>query len=519
MAKALLESQWKKVLKDHPTVDDPGLADALKAYAKSEGKDVDDQLEALEEIVAVAEKIKKQSAKSRNADLSSYLEDVLTEARQQQKRLEDEDEQVAGLLNDEKAYGTYLKKSLTRLVKKPLYFAAGLGTKPEEHRIIFHRSQDGKKLLKTLKDATEHTKFAWGLAGGHAERKGTLTLALEGPKVGGLQQKVEQLLKYFKPLPFDTVLLMVDGEVAEDLPEGSDADSSKPPVSPPVAPSDEETLRIIQQLKDLKSDLETVVAGGGPVGTAVQMLHVQTAQALKNKDFATARANMDRLPPLIARGLRELAEKTPPVGDPATLFNDRLKKVATALQAAAGNPAASELKLRASEAGVLAKRKDFAGANRLLDQVEELLSRGGSGGGFSEDEFRRTMAAAQSTWRECLEAIDGQINQIRSALLALDMPAMTALADRGLPAVTGNHKTSVMVALKEVDGATGGALADAAGRALAAVAAFRRHVESDPRVTVLDENAEEAFGVKVTIGSTLAGGLAALESALKQAAK
>ena len=86
----LKESDWKKFLKANPSVDDPGLADALEEYAKTAGKDVDDQFEALEEIVEMAEKAKKSNNK--NKEVSSYLDDVLSEARKEKKKLDDDDD-------------------------------------------------------------------------------------------------------------------------------------------------------------------------------------------------------------------------------------------------------------------------------------------------------------------------------------------------------------------------------------------------------------------------------------------
>ena len=86
----LKESDWNKFLKANPSVDDPGLADALGEYAKTVGKDVDDQLEALEEVVELAEKAKKSNNK--NKEVTSYLDDVLSEARKEKKKLDDDDD-------------------------------------------------------------------------------------------------------------------------------------------------------------------------------------------------------------------------------------------------------------------------------------------------------------------------------------------------------------------------------------------------------------------------------------------
>ena len=45
----------------------------------------------------------------------------------------------------------------------------------------------------------------------------TLVLALESPPAPGLKKKAERLLKLNKPLPFNRIMLMVEGEEAEDV--------------------------------------------------------------------------------------------------------------------------------------------------------------------------------------------------------------------------------------------------------------------------------------------------------------
>jgi hypothetical protein len=71
-------------------------------------------------------------------------------------------------------------------------------------------------------------------------------------------------------------------------------------------------------------------------------------------------------------------EAAPPgaaAGDGAARFTARLKALLPAIQKAQGDntPAAQEIKLRVSQANVFARKKDFAQANDLLDDVESLL--------------------------------------------------------------------------------------------------------------------------------------------------
>lgn len=246
MADALQEKQWKKILKAHTEVTDPGLEDALRGYARAAGKEADERRDALDEVVSCAEKAKKQAL--RNKEVVSYLNDVLSEAQEHLRKLDEEDEGDFQLLGDENAYGKYLRKQLLRAVRKPLNFAAGLGRSATEHKLVLHPSKDGKKLMSTLKKETELKKFAWGLAASSPDEGSTLTLALESNPVGGLKKKLEQLLKHFKPLPFDTVVLTVDGEVVADLPDPDDPDAEAP--RSPQAVKLESALHALQSLLD-----------------------------------------------------------------------------------------------------------------------------------------------------------------------------------------------------------------------------------------------------------------------------
>ncbi|MGH7040907.1 MAG: hypothetical protein ACREFY_02095 [Acetobacteraceae bacterium] len=63
----------------------------------------------------------------------------------------------------------------------------------------------------------------------------------------------------------------------------------------------------------------------------------------------------------------------------ANRFRSRLAKLLPRILAAAGTPDGQEAKLRASEAGVFARKVDFARADALLDTVERLLDSGAPG--------------------------------------------------------------------------------------------------------------------------------------------
>lgn len=63
----------------------------------------------------------------------------------------------------------------------------------------------------------------------------------------------------------------------------------------------------------------------------------------------------------------------PDPADGLALFTRRLAALTPRIAAAAGAPDGQSAKLKASEAGVFARKKDFAAANALLDAAEALL--------------------------------------------------------------------------------------------------------------------------------------------------
>jgi len=70
----------------------------------------------------------------------------------------------------------------------------------------------------------------------------------------------------------------------------------------------------------------------------------------------------------------DTGEDTATVGkDPSALFNHRLAALVPEIKSVAGTPSGDEAKLKASEAGVFARKKEFAQANALLDQAEAAL--------------------------------------------------------------------------------------------------------------------------------------------------
>lgn len=130
--------------------------------------------------------------------------------------------------------------------------------------------------------------------------------------------------------------------------------------------------------------------------------------------------------------------------------------------------------------------------------------------------FRQEWPAAKAVWIAAIEEVDEQIDRLQRALRASDDEDLVEIAEFGLNGVTGNFRTPVMKAVRELDVALDEYLGLAAQALSTAVGAFREHVKSSQEIMACDEN---PFNVKVTIRTTLGAAFDSLEAATKLLAK
>jgi hypothetical protein len=133
---------------------------------------------------------------------------------------------------------------------------------------------------------------------------------------------------------------------------------------------------------------------------------------------------------------------------------------------------------------------------------------GSRGGGRA---FYQLWSEAKKGWTEASEKVDDQLAALGSKLKASGDADYKDIAEQGLTSITGGLKTPLMAAIMGVDGATGTSRGKAIDKARKAAEAFRKHIDSDERVTVCDEN---PFDVPVSISSTLGEALDKLDEAL-----
>ncbi len=242
--------------------DDGRLEMALSAYVKGLGRlEQEKNKEAFESAMDLLDQVEKHSAASekvagetpRKAPKDYDAEDFSNTAevlkkfgghiKSERKRLEDlveeenqseDEEEDKGMLLDEDAYRKYLKKKMKKIESTACVFALALSkpSSPEEHRFLFHKSKNGKKLGSEILDQVEGLemkKLTWGMASADPNTKSTLVLRLEHKQLPGMIKQGNKFLKAFKPLPFDTIKLVSEtGEELQDLPDPEDAATDTP---------------------------------------------------------------------------------------------------------------------------------------------------------------------------------------------------------------------------------------------------------------------------------------------------
>ena len=218
----------------------------------------------------------------------------------------------------------------------------------------------------------------------------TLLLLVNGKAPAKAVACIEHLLVRgpFKAIGFTGVILEEVDENVESSTTESPSGESESSGSESESPSSETESSSSESVTDAPSDeqakWEKALADIEPSylqglsdrpGDASQFRAVMGfAQGkAETKDYKAAIAALQKLAELL-KGKPKTEGTT--ADDPSALFNERLKALLPQIKAAAGTPAGDEAKLKASEAGVFGRKKDFLQANALLDLAEAALKRG-----------------------------------------------------------------------------------------------------------------------------------------------
>lgn len=118
-------------------------------------------------------------------------------------------------------------------------------------------------------------------------------------------------------------------------------------------------------------------------------------------------------------------------------------------------------------------------------------------------------ATARQEWQDANDAVNDQINALRSTLRnrikgADDevedyVDALADIAENGLNAITENHRVRVMAAVMEIGKGEPAQIQASGAKTLSQIQAFQTFLASSEKITVCDAN---PFGAKVAIRGT-----------------
>jgi hypothetical protein len=426
---------------------------------KFDAEDFDHTVEALKKVGKAVETARKDAASLRKALPVPPAAD---------------EEAGVGLLANPDKYQEYLRSMLRKAKDGPLAFAFGAGAKPGAHRMVLHRSTGGPTLAARLRNDAGLKKISAGVAGAHRQHPNVLVLAVEGPVIGGLKAKCLQLFKTFKPQPFDRVMLLVDGNEVEDVPDPADreADESEPAqaqhaegTSPPAPPSPP------------ASQSRATVA---------------PAPATPSTSASAPTAPAPVAPAPAQRTVDEL--------------NAALQKLTPAIRLALANPQAKAEVVRLLEAvkSNLDLRR-LPEAQRALAALQELLD-----GGAGRMQNPVAYGTARLAWEQARKLVRGELERLEQAIVEAsraetDFDRISA-GCTGLYDLLDDLDERLLV---ELDGALSARNEPQRlrfhERARRVLGEYRAFVASDELVNSLDDNGFRPVKVRQTLGTVLDG--------------
>jgi hypothetical protein len=189
-----------------------------------------------------------------------------------------------------------------------------------------------------------------------------------------------------------------------------------------------------------------------------------------------------------------------------------MQKLVPAIKSAIeAHPELKEALLAASKSFMsLLGANDLAGAAHSLEDTVRLLKQAAAEPGKPTAD----VATARTELVDAMHTVESQLSKLADGLFATNVSELSEIAEFGLSAVTGNYRVPMMAALMALGPATPETLAKSGDKAIAAVQAFRKHIDTDERVAACERN---PLGVPVTIRTTLGPALDALEAAIAQA--
>ncbi len=284
-----------------------------------------------------------------------------------------------------------------------------------------------------------------------------------------------------------------------------------------VDPSDETVLRIVVNKDPAGGQFHELMKKRIKLGGFKDVIFVVDTRLDEEAEAGETQA----AEPVSGQQTSQTGEQQQSFGQTPSAEAERLQAMMAKLSGSIKAAVASHPELRGALVAAvkafeaLLPEADFAGASHSLEDVVRLLKQAAAGGGANALARQAAYRKARADWNDAIEAVDAQIERLAQALRATGVPVLQEISNAGLNGVTGNHKVPLMAALMEIGPGSPETLAKSGAKALAAVRAFRSHIESDKRIAACDDN---PLDIPVAVRATLGPALAELDQALSATA-
>jgi hypothetical protein len=455
-------------------------------------------------------------------------------------------------------------KALLALSKhEPLHAAIAL-TNDGDGLILLDKKAKPKKVMSMLRADAAKAKIALNNATvrfGRAEvdteyDSGMVRFFINKDAPGNMRVK---LVEVVKRIPYQKVEINVDpsfeAEPEEDEAETETEDGQAgaesvaapaaeavpaAPVVPPQASTPPDAAALAHELGLLMRRIPeatatdaalkaTVIKLATDGNTAVKANNLEVAQGLitqlrEQLDGAAAgSAAAPPVPPPAPRPPGAPPANAATLGHELALLIKRIGEVSSVDPGLRGN-----LAKMAGDANTALKENDLAAAGTAIAQLRDALDRAAAAGGpdaeTPDEAAAAAWQAARKAWQDANDAVNDQINGLRTALLEAAKEgdgdteglalALTDLAENGLNEITEDHRVRLMAAVQELAGGTPAAMRKSGARALALIEGFESFLGSNPKIAACDDN---PYGAPVSIRATLTPPLRQMAAALRAA--
>jgi hypothetical protein len=535
--KCLTESDWKNFARSNK-LDDSKLAskdtkalheavlEALQELARKDENKSEEMLPALDrfeglitrQIAANAKRKDKDGKAIKDTkDVKDQLYKMLAAVDKQRKEVTAARDAKAAA-DDEPESPALLTTKMAPLIREvrngKLVLQALVALAAKETVVLVSRTAISPARGKLLKDQMSNPAGLKFVRGECLFEANALTFVVQAGASGLARRIKEALLTQISM----RLKVRVRGENPADIDQDGEDDTgtaaapddarAAAPAAPaggqPPPPPDAARLAFAKRLLALKVQVDKAVAGGAAQAEPWLARLESARQKVKDGDVPGGDAELGALEALLAAQAKgPQGPGGPAAVEAGVAFKARLTALLPRVKAAqgTGSQAALDAKLMASQAGVLAGKKDFAQANALLDALEELLSQPAVAVSAAAPASTASPAApasadAQATalaqWQAARGAVVAQLGKLCNAIKATRDPQANP-AIILVRAIQANLST-------EPD-------------SLRSVAELERYLRTDD---IIDEaESPNGFGIQVSIREPLLGALDVLKQQLR----